>query len=815
MASLEELLTGPQTGAQAQPQRQQTLEEMLTPGPQIVNVRRPGPDVSLRPSAEVFLAGQVGQKTLGPDALSAGERFDLARSATFEDQRNKFKAAYPKGEFVQIPVPNDEGSFDAGNTVTLFTKDYGVAPFSRLDPVGPEIGDVAEAVSSVESLIGEVAGAIATRGRSFLTRTAGTGSGGLIGEGIKRASERLRGYDEASVNEELANAALTFTSSAIGSAVGDTLGATLRVVRGGAHANPVAAEADRIARELDLPRLMGGQISATPIVQRMFNQASAKAGIVGRKVAVQLQAAGDRIKQRVNPAALTDLKANLAQYDSQMRALAMDMLRVPGTSLEQTGRYFTGLMDQWNGVASGRTKALFGMARTIAPGGGVQLDVREMKQLAQRSLALQQAGQLQVSGEMGGLLQRIVGLPDVMGDVPVPDPVVPGQQIIRNVEDVLSDFVGELWTFRHTAAGGTASGSTESSLARQMYDLANQSLSAPVGASPQFARAWGEATQAQGERMANLELFDALLPFSLREFRPSEAVKRLYNVNDPDTVIGVYNMLKRQGMVDQRWTPVQVGFRAELINVLMTEGPEAAIAKLGALSKNPGALNLLMTAAERRGFEQALQGLSDLQRLGIKEKLATQAKNTNVVLDLVKGAKGEQINTLLKSNPPGSPLHESIRNGLIDYLASHRTMLRQIGALKNVEVLDGRAISKALGDLNATGAIKFLTEDDIGIIGKLAQYLTVTSPGTDMAAGLAAGEVASGFMGGSISRSISSLLHAGLLGRFITSGPGRVFMVGFNPGQRSDPFVMRAFGAALGDMASKEGSEKSRREGVR
>jgi hypothetical protein len=801
------------------------------------------------PPADDFLARQTGQDRLGAEALTNRVRFDLGMSDTFEEKRTKLLSYHPRGEMVQIPVPEDLQTSEAGNNVILY-RTTGEGPFTRLYPFTEPLVERAEDISRLAPpLFGQAVGTLYGRGKGWFFRSITTGAGGTAGEAGRDAVERARGIKTEGYDVTAERAALEFALGTIGSAVGDFIGTIVRPgrLRGWSTVNAASREADLTAKRLGLPRLVAGQLSANPNVARVHQQAIAKAGVGAQDLLRQQDAALAKLATLKNPRAQADVKANLAAYEAQARRLMHDTLRGPGISIEDTVAAFDPTFDAWTKISQSRVHALYEIARARqAP----TFDMRSLKAIAQDHLTLAKTGQaeFQYDAETRQLLQRIIEQPDELVDgvvtqtipggprygpnyperrlpsttEPVPSAVT-GEPLPIQAEQKLSALRTDIWRLLHPQIGQPLRTDIDKRIARQLQVEAVRTFDKPSNLTKMepneaasFASDWNSARKAAEARFKDIEFLETNFLIKTREFQPMVVVEKLMSATTPDDVIRRTRQILIDEKMPERWTAIQLGFRSEMTDMAMRNGPEAAVAALERF--RPNTLNLLMSQPDKDAFASTISSLKKLDNLGVQEWVATDASNAATVVGMVARGQKEAISTLLRTATP--QLRASIRAGLINELAGATKEAKLLGGLKGTTMLDPEAIDGMLVEWDKNGASKFLEASDISLVRDIAQYAKRSQVGMDISATLAAGEQAGGFTTGHALRSAKSYISSLLLGRLVSSKTGKFLLVGWFPRTltadiKIDPYIMRGTGAALADLAKRlEEQRKLENRGV-
>ena len=119
---------------------------------------------------------------------------EITMSKSFNTRRDKFMEKYPGGDYqmIQVPINKDKTEY-----VEVFRypdeKDFRLS-----NPRGRDIGEVGLIAGYMDPLVigSEIAAALATRGKSLLTRTLAVTAGSRTGLELRDLTEAIKGYGE-------------------------------------------------------------------------------------------------------------------------------------------------------------------------------------------------------------------------------------------------------------------------------------------------------------------------------------------------------------------------------------------------------------------------------------------------------------------------------------------------------------------------------------------------------------------------------------------------------------------------------------------
>lgn len=271
---------------------------------------------------------------LGPAGFpDFGARFDIGLSDTFEEKRDKFMKKYPEGDFIVVQPP------DKGQQI-LFRKNPN-EPFAKFDAGLLEafepMGDIADMSGDLPSIAIE---SFIVRGGGIVKKLAKIFTGEVTGRAAKEVVEELRGYQKETIKEQ---ASRIFAQSLIGTAgAGATMfiSGPLNFFRGRSNIQivPGARAAQIAGKEIGAPPLLPSQISQSPLIRKLGQQASATTGTIKSYVQEQQKALVNTLGRLRDADRARLLRGDLLKLHEDARRQAIEGARFSDKSLGDGGR---------------------------------------------------------------------------------------------------------------------------------------------------------------------------------------------------------------------------------------------------------------------------------------------------------------------------------------------------------------------------------------------------------------------------------------------------------------------------------------------
>ena len=756
----------------------------------------------------------AGQGSLGaPGMENVPARFAVGQANNREEAILNFKKFYPKGELGFAPNLDDPEGGKIKGTTMLFREDPS-QPFRKVDagllerfePVGDiidmfaeDLGTLAgEAVTTVRAkgfnivakLIDKVPGA-----RKFFVRTMLGAAGGEQGQQFVQSAA---GVQTESLEQQGARALTQGGVAGIGAAGGLTVAKAINGVLGAGTINvtPGAREAMAAGERLGLPSLIPPQVTDNPFIRKLGGQAGAIVPTVERYMNAQKEAAFRTLQAMRDPVKAERLSVDLDALERTERGkiLTRAAQNAKGTGKKEAGLALQEGVNAWDDAATLQVAGKYQAARDmetpeydVAPllnafdqiEAGVPFAGRTV-QTTERAPSLSGpnafetvAGERQLpGGRASGPIDSTVQA--IIYEIRGADPSLPPQQLpdgrMVDATDQLRAWRTRLWDLKTISPfdSPTPQRRQQAREAAVAYRALTEVLEAPINADPAFKAAWKEANLAAKDQ------FDTREKLLIMQVAKSESPRVLAmhfmqpGVKTADNLEAVKAVLPAE-----KFGKVQDAFKTELLQ-------NAASGKRGMIeamdSLDPEALNMLLSPGEQQAFRVAGKGLERLDSVGIQKALETQTRYTAMVTDLVNRKDTAGIDRFAQmiedAGGLNSDVGKSVRAALIDSIFDRVTKVE-----KGVPEVDFKSISGVLKQYKESGALKFLTGQDVKNITDLKSYLDYVRNLEEVGGGIQAGEAIAGARELSLS-AFRTIVEAIGTGRFLTNPRATYFLIG-------------------------------------
>ncbi len=288
-------------------------------------------------SAEQQLGAPLARTEMGQleEFDLPGGRFDLGRSNLISEKIAKLKDKFPDLEVQTFDDPR------LGQQIALRapgSEEFALLDSTEIVTLG-DLAGIAGLIATPETVIA-IATAIATKGRSLLTRTGAQMGAAPIGRALDIGIEEARGFQDDPLEDIFADLALT----AAAGGVGELAAAPFRRVgraalgQGAIELSPSEQAAVKTMREADIRGPSLGQVQ--PAFQRAEQQAAATSKRVQEFRAGQMEdALKDLKKIRTDIGDASELTDDeLIGLSNRMKDNVLKMIDAPNVSPERVGR---------------------------------------------------------------------------------------------------------------------------------------------------------------------------------------------------------------------------------------------------------------------------------------------------------------------------------------------------------------------------------------------------------------------------------------------------------------------------------------------
>ena len=756
----------------------------------------------------------AGQGSLGkPGMESLPARFAVGQANNRKEALLNFQKFYPKGDLIFSPNLDDPDAGKVPGTTMLFREDpsqpyrkVDAGLLERFEPVADlvdlfaeDLGTLAgEALTTVRAkglnvvakLLGKVPGVRSTVGRVFL--------GAAGGEQGQQFVQSAAGVQAEPLGEQAGRSVVQGAAALTGLAAGATAAKAINTVLGAGAINvtPGAREAMAAGERLDLPDLIPPQVTDNPFVRKLGGQSGALVPTVERYMNSQKEAAERKLASMRNPSDAARLSGDLEALEAGERSaiLGRAATNARGTGKKEAGLALQEGVNAWDDTATLRVAQKYADARAIetpeydlSPLGkvfaqieaGIPFAGRTTQQterapsLSGRDAFVNETTQVQLpGGKASGPVDATVK--SIMDEISRADPGLPPQQLpdgtIVDATEQLRAWRTRLWDLKTISPfdSPTPERRKQAREASAVYRSITKTLENPVNASPEFKGAWKAANDAAREQF---ETREKLLVMQIAKSESPRALAQDFmqpGVKTADNLEAVKAVVSAD-----KFGKVQDAFKTDLLENARGDR-KALISAMDGMDRE--ALDMLMSPGEQQAFRVAGKALERLDSVGIQRALQTQTKYTAMIDDLVNRKDTAGIDEFKRmiddAGGLNSPVGKSVRAALVDSIFNKVTKVE-----KGVPEIDFKAMNGALTQYKESGALKFLTPQDVTNITDLRNYMDFVRNLEEVGGGIQAGAAIAGAREFSLA-AFRTILEAVGTGRLLTGEFGRYVLIG-------------------------------------
>lgn len=628
--------------------------------PSISASRQVSQEMEQARKARIIAKTQALQSILGnfdgskglDDAVMLG---DLTRSDKLSEQRRKFLAEYPTGDFVSVPLPGGDRQI-----VFRRTKSDAFHPLKAMSRGDiPEIAEMASGLLS-EPSAGAAVGAVVGSSLGPLGTAGGAAIGNAVGLGVQSLIESGRGFEDTSVGEVAVQAATDAPIVAGAELVIPGARAALQKLRGGTIAAtiglvPRARRIAQAASEEGLEGLATGQLAESTLTRGIFFQAGNTSPIVQRKVTAQQESLQRRLAELANePGALDALSdADLAAMVAEQNQALGPLLTRATVAREEGFDALRKGLQVWDEASSRLVNRAYN--RAISASDDVFFDTSIAKEVAKdvrsgRPVA-QAAGPPQQVAELPETINRAVdiidGLPDVLSKLQFQ-----GKEF--TAFEQLKSLRSELFDLRSNEDGPTRRA------AERLWQSLKKVMDNPVSGDPSFVEKYRTASALYANKESIKE--QAVMVKALNEdISPEDFASRFFRPGAPQ---------KLKFLMDLTPLPQQKVFKEAFITDVLAEGQRsggggrAILSRLDAYRSDPTSLRILMDEATENEVRTMAGKLRDYESGFIRRTLESDSLTAERAVELARMSPGELGAVIRQSGGKGAETARAARAGI-------------------------------------------------------------------------------------------------------------------------------------------------------
>jgi len=654
------------------------------------------------PAADMF-----NQPSIDRSGAPFNVRQRVARGDTLEEKNRILQKRFPNAVVERTPVtgelmykidstdPNEQfKSIERGPNETFAFREVAkdVGEFV-MENAGPIIGETAATINPL------MRGA--RIGRTALSAAGGAAAGELAEQGL----QARQGVSTESLEDMVFRAGQEGVASGAGAAVAPALLNPLintAIGAGGISQRPGAAEAERARQFLNrdlsgdsqIPPFTPGQVSETPILQRLDEQSIALAGglrqqrrdqIAGVARATRQSASGRdfvRARQRAEIALNTERRKLSNSINTSV-------------NFDDAGASLKDSLSKYSKQSQRIVSDLYDKAAEMAPGEGPVFDLSAPLRVADElsagvRAASREGGVVDAQGALAPELQSVINdLRNIDPNFPVVEGSAPSWQVLDNLRQRLFDLKtpnpGEPFRRSHRQAS-------------QLYSAITDTLDNPAGAEGAFAEAWDAARRTAKTRFDNLELSNIV-----RLARTDETTgfaRRLAQPGSADALRQLGSVLDERAM-----RQVTDAFKSDLASSIDTIGEKL-------IAYDNETLSRLVSPSELSQLREVEALAARLRSTNVQQALENQSRNRLFVRNIIRrddsAGATNLVEMIQRNGGVRGDLGNSIRAGIIDDFFSDVVNIQADGGKVSVEVLE-----KRMKKLNDLGLRRLLTPDDM------------------------------------------------------------------------------------------------------
>ena len=703
-----------------------------------------------RARREQLLAESVGTERLGEPGAGVGIRFDLGLSDTFEEKKGKFLDKFPEGQFEQV-FDQPRTSVESRTSTILFRRhpDEDFAEFDARNVDQLEVwADIADMSGEIPATVMEVA---VVRGGRLWTQVWKAGAATLGGDALKEAVEQARGYQKETLSEILSRESVRVAFSGGGAAATAFVTGPINALRGSASiaVKPGTGAAQRAAKRIGMPSLLPGQVARSPLIQKMQGQASAVMKTVGDYISNQQQA----MARAITKLRAGDLKKVLSGelsdvFDNARSQILNSAILIPRRTLTEAGTSIKQGIAEWDELAKMLVNRSYTRARLIEEPAFDLAMLRgvadKLKQGVRGVGADGKPVQLsQIDPNLDNVINKIMQLDPSLPSTTMPDgTVITGIDQLRAIRSMLWDMKtpppGEIARKPHTDAG-------------TLYGALTRTMRTPTNTNKEFVNAWRNADAMASGRFSTMEQLMVLEAGKSK--RPAELAASLARPNQVDNLRVLHS-----AMPDSKWREFQEGIRTHFMT---PENVDGLTKRLDTFDQST--LDILMTKGDQTALREVGRQIDNLNDTGIRQVLQRQATTATTIDSLVINNDSAAIERILRMAIERPALKDSIRAGMME-----RIWNEAVSVVDGVRTVSQKSINSQLASLRKSGAIRFLTREDIRTIKDVEVLSRFVPTAADSGTSLQAGQAVAGLRSLS-GEALRTIIEHISLGRVLTS----------------------------------------------
>lgn len=594
---------------------------------------------------------------------------DLTRSRTLVDKINKFKDAYPEGQIAFIPIGSD--------SITLARK----TPSEKFKKLGP-LARISGGVISEPVIAGATTSA-ATAGIGTVPAALAVGGATALGEVGQSEIERARGFESrsraAAVTEGVITGGATSLMEVLVRAV---FGRALPVSALGRQAREVRL-AQEFAERRDLPPLMAGQVSPSPLAVAGFGQAARADPLIMGRAAEQQAEARELLRSSVGRTSLTDaevertLQGFTSEIDDLLKSITPATKTEAGRAIQQGADDYRQLTFGENGYFARKYKPLVDQSDDFAYNiAGLKQTAAQIKlgTPAKATPKRGKGGQFETGGVIrleGALPAKLQSVVDDIENLPT---------VISGFQDKGTSFTAleQLRAIRTRLFDMKFEGHAEQELINRLHRQVDIIMSSPLSGNKLIAQRFVRLSDQY--RAAE----DILERSYTRRALASDTPEKLLDFVEPGNFTALSEM--KQIMRPEGWEVVRNNFKSELAN-----DPSKIQATLAKWKNDPEGLRLLISRRE----EQGLLRLADLhEQLGMDVLNVALKRGTapeRRALQLIKADEESIRRSVGADGGADGTVGTALRSVLIEDLLEKATVKTKFG-----EVLSFKKFNEGL-----------------------------------------------------------------------------------------------------------------------
>jgi len=724
-----------------------------------------------RQRAADLRASSVVQQGIDPGELGPsgfpdfGARFDIGLSDTFDEKRMKFMERFPDGDFIMVSPPS-------GGREILYRKN-GNEPFAKFDAPMLEkfepMGDIADIAGDLPSAVAE---AFLVRGGRLVKQLSRVFLGEVAGRTGKEVVEELRGYQKETIKQMAGRIAQESLVGTAGAALTMAISGPLNFLRGSSNIQvvPGSRPAQMAAETLGLPPILPSQVSQSPLIQKLGQQAAATTGTIKAYVQNQQRQMVNTLRGLRDADRASLLRGDLQKLHEDARRQVIEGARLSDKTLRDGGKAVQQGIQEYDDLASTVVRKSYDDARKIeTPEFDHSPALAVANEIEQRAAALGE----NLSPEVTDAVKRLKSFD------PDEPPIELESGAIIDATERLRSIRSALWEAKTPNPGEIVR--AEHEVAGKIYAAVTHVLQNPKNSAPGFAEAWAKANALAARRFKTME--QLLVIRAQRDETPTMLASRLAQPLQQDNILVLKEVLP-----EARFNEFRDAVKADFIDARNVDG---LTKRLDSFDKPT--LDTLLSPAEQANLRNVGRQIDRLNRIGIKELAERQVRTAAVMDDLINGNSTAAISRLREAASPAQ--RQTIRAALMERVSRNATVIDE-----GVPVVDAKALRAEIGKLRDTGAIRFLGLSDVQTLRNLDRYAEFVAVKPDAGGAMQTASTAAGALQLRMS-AITTYLHNLTLGRLLVSKPFQRMVTG--SGKKPLPYnSLRVMGAILADAAN-------------